>query len=147
MSGFGTGIYKVVESYSTTESEGSVSLIKDSNGKSYIQLSGGSRVKITDENFEELVIKSDKLVIVDFWAEWCGPCKAIAPILDEICDQFGDKVVVGKVNVDEVKQTPVKYGIRSIPTLLFFSNGEIVKQEVGLQSEQTLIDNVNQIIS
>ena len=104
-------------------------------------------VKITDENFEELVIKSDKLVIVDFWAEWCGPCKAIAPILDEICDQFGDKVVIGKVNVDEVKQTPVKYGIRSIPTLLFFSNGEIVKQEVGLQSEQTLIDNVNQIIS
>ena len=82
-----------------------------------------------------------------FWAEWCGPCKAIAPILDEICDQFGDKVVIGKVNVDEVKQTPVKYGIRSIPTLLFFSNGEIVKQEVGLQSEQTLIDNVNQIIS
>ena len=104
-------------------------------------------VKITDENFEELVIKSDKLVIVDFWAEWCGPCKAIAPILDEICDQFGDKVVIGKVNVDEVKQTPVKYGIRSIPTLLFFSNSEIVKQEVGLQSEQTLIDNVNQIIS
>ena len=104
-------------------------------------------VKITDENFEELVINSEKLVIVDFWAEWCGPCKAIAPILDKICDQFGDNVVVGKVNVDEVKQTPVKYGIRSIPTLLFFNNGQIVKQEVGLQSEQTLIDSVNQIVS
>ena len=102
---------------------------------------------ITDESFDSDVIKSNKPTVVDFWAEWCGPCKAIAPILDEICDQFGDKVVVGKVNVDEVKQTPVKYGIRSIPTLLFFSNGEIVKQEVGLQSEQTLIDNVNQIIS
>ena len=75
-------------------------------------------VKITDENFDELVINSEKLVIVDFWAEWCGPCKAIAPILDKICDQFGDKVLVGKVNVDEVKQAPVTYGIRSIPTLL-----------------------------
>ena len=102
---------------------------------------------VTDENFETEVLKADKPVVVDFWAEWCGPCKAIAPILDNICDQFGDKVVIGKVNVDEVKQTPVKYGIRSIPTLLFFNNGEIVKQEVGLQSEQTLIDNVNQIIS
>jgi thioredoxin 1 len=104
-------------------------------------------VKITDENFDELVINSEKLVIVDFWAEWCGPCKAIAPILDKICDQFGDKILVGKVNVDEVKQTPVKYGIRSIPTLLFFHKGEIVKQEVGLQSEQALIDSVNQIVS
>ena len=104
-------------------------------------------VEIKSDNFEDLVIKSEKLVILDFWAEWCGPCKAIAPILDKICDQFGDNVVVGKVNVDEVKQTPVKYGIRSIPTLLFFNNGQIVKQEVGLQSEQTLIDSVNQIVS
>ena len=97
-------------------------------------------VEVKSDNFEDLVLKSEKLVILDFWAEWCGPCKAIAPILDKICDQFGDNVVVGKVNVDEVKQTPVKYGIRSIPTLLFFNNGQIVKQEVGLQSEQTLID-------
>jgi len=104
-------------------------------------------INITDEEFEESILKNSGVCLVDFWAEWCGPCKAIAPILDNICDQFGDKVVVGKVNVDEVKQTPVKYGIRSIPTLLFFNNGEIVKQEVGLQSEQTLIDNVNQIIS
>ena len=103
-------------------------------------------MKTEDSTFDK-DISSPNLVLVDFWAEWCGPCKAIAPILDNICDQFGDKVVVGKVNVDEVKQTPVKYGIRSIPTLLFFNNGEIVKQEVGLQSEQTLIDNVNQIIS
>ena len=104
-------------------------------------------VKITDENFQELVLESEKLVIVDFWAEWCGPCKALAPILDKICDDFGDKVLVGKVNVDEVKQAPVTYGIRSIPTLLFFHNGEIVRQEVGLQSEQALIDSVNQVIS
>ena len=103
--------------------------------------------EISSENFNQEVLESDIPVLVDFWAEWCGPCKAIAPILDKICDQFGDKVIVGKVNVDEVKQTPVKYGIRSIPTLLFFNNGQIVKQEVGLQSEQTLIDSVNQIIS
>ena len=103
-------------------------------------------IKITDRNFEELVMKAKKLVIVDFWAEWCGPCKAIAPILDKISDEFSDNVLVGKVNVDEVKEVPVKYGIRSIPTLLFFYNGEIVKQEVGLQSEQALVDSINQII-
>ena len=103
-------------------------------------------IDFKDEDFDNK-IKNEDVSVIQFSASWCGPCKAIAPILDKICDQFGDKVVVGKVNVDEVKQTPVKYGIRSIPTLLFFSNGEIVKQEVGLQSEQTLIDNVNQIIS
>ena len=103
-------------------------------------------VEITDSNFEKLVLKSEKLVIVDFWAEWCGPCKAITPILDEISNEFGDKVLIGKVNVDEVKEVPVKYGIRSIPTLLFFNNGEIIRQEVGLQSKQTLVDNITQIV-
>ena len=103
-------------------------------------------VEITDDNFEKLVLKSEKLVIVDFWAEWCGPCKAITPILDEISNEFGDKVLIGKVNVDEVKEVPVKYGIRSIPTLLFFNNGEITRQEVGLQSKQTLVDSITQIV-
>ena len=103
-------------------------------------------VEITDGNFEKLVLKSEKLVIVDFWAEWCCPCKAITPILDEISNEFGDKVLIGKVNVDEVKELPVKYGIRSIPTLLFFKNGEITRQEVGLQSKQTLVDNITQIV-
>ena len=103
-------------------------------------------IKITDQNFDELVIKAEKLVIVDFWAEWCGPCKAIAPILDKISVEFSDNVLVGKVNVDEVKEVPVKYGIRSIPTLLFFSNGEITRQEVGLQSKQTLVDNITKIV-
>ena len=108
-------------------------------------------VKITDENFEELVIKSDKLVIVDFWAEWCGPCKAIAPILDEICDQFGDKVVVGKVNVDEVKQTPVKYGIRSIPTFYFLAMVKLLNKRLVyslnrhwlIMLTKSLVNNIN----
>ena len=103
-------------------------------------------VEIKSDNFEDLVLKSEKLVILDFWAEWCGPCKAITPILDEISNEFGDKVLIGKVNVDEVKEVPVKYGIRSIPTLLFFNNGEITRQEVGLQSKQTLVDNITQIV-
>ena len=103
-------------------------------------------VEITDSNFEKLVINSKKVVILDFWAEWCGPCKAITPVLDEISNEFGDKVLIGKVNVDEVKEVPVKYGIRSIPTLLFFNNGEIIRQEVGLQSKQTLVDNITQIV-
>ena len=103
-------------------------------------------IDFKDDDFDTKIKKED-VSVIQFSASWCGPCKAIAPILDKICDQFGDNVVVGKVNVDEVKQTPVKYGIRSIPTLLFFNNGQIVKQEVGLQSEQTLIDSVNQIVS
>ena len=103
-------------------------------------------VEITDSNFEKLVINSKKVVILDFWAEWCGPCKAITPVLDEISNEFGDKVLIGKVNVDEVKEVPVKYGIRSIPTLLFFNNGEITRQEVGLQSKQTLVDDITQIV-
>ena len=104
-------------------------------------------VSVTDDNFDTEVLKSSKPIVVDFWAEWCGPCKAIAPILDKISDEFSDNVLVGKVNVDEVKEVPVKYGIRSIPTLLFFCNGEIVRQEVGLQSEQALVDGINQIIN
>ncbi|HJO21041.1 MAG TPA: thioredoxin [Candidatus Marinimicrobia bacterium] len=103
-------------------------------------------IKITDQNFEKLVLKAKKLVIVDFWAEWCGPCKAIAPILDKISGEFSDNILIGKVNIDEVKEVPVRYGIRSIPTLLFFSNGEIARQEVGLQSEKALVDSINQII-
>ena len=103
-------------------------------------------VKITDENFQELVLESEKLVIVDFWAEWCGPCKAIAPILDEISDEFSDKVLIGKVNVDKESELAGKNGIRSIPTLFFFHKGEIVCQEVGLQSKQALVDNITRII-
>ena len=104
-------------------------------------------IEVNDNNFEDIVINSSTLVIVDFWAEWCGPCKAIAPILDKISADFGDKLIVGKVNVDLVKETPVKFGIRSIPTLLFFKEGKIVRQEVGLLSEQVLKSIINQFIN
>ena len=102
-------------------------------------------IELSEPVFAE-TIDNNEIVILDFWAEWCGPCKAIAPILDKISDEFSDNVLVGKVNVDEVKEVPVKYGIRSIPTLLFFHKGDIVRQEVGLQSEQALVDGINQII-
>ncbi len=94
--------------------------------------------QFTDGNFDEKVIKSDKLTIVDFWAEWCAPCRLIAPTLEELAGEYQDKVNIGKLNVDENNQTATKYGIRSIPTLLFFKDGAILKQVVGVRSKAEL---------
>ena len=82
-----------------------------------------SILKLTDSEFENQVIKSEKPILVDYWAEWCGPCKMIAPILEEVASEIGDKVLIGKLNVDENSETPPKYGIRGIPTLMLFVNG------------------------
>ena len=87
-------------------------------------------VEITDSNFEE-VISSEKPVLVDFWAEWCGPCKMIGPVVEELASDYDGKAVVAKVNVDENPNVSAKFGIRSIPTLLVFKNGEIVDKQVG----------------
>jgi thioredoxin 1 len=88
-------------------------------------------VQLTDGNFENEVLKSSVPVLVDFWASWCGPCKAIAPVVDEIAAEYQGKVKVGKVNVDENQAAPATYGVRGIPTLILFKNGQIVDQVVG----------------
>src|SRR5437660_1684114 len=93
---------------------------------------------ITDASFDADVLKSDKPVLLDFWAEWCGPCKMIAPILDEVAKDYGDKVQVAKINVDENQQVPAKFGIRGIPTLILFKNGQVAAQKVGALSKSQL---------
>ena len=104
----------------------------------------GNLKEFTDSNFDSEVLQSDKLVIVDFWAEWCAPCRMIAPIVEELSVAYDGKINVGKLNVDENGETATKYGIRSIPTILFFKNGSILKQVVGIRSKaelQEIIDS------
>ena len=92
----------------------------------------------TDATFANDVLKSDKPVLLDFWAEWCGPCKMIAPILDELSGAYADRVRIAKLNIDENPQTPPKYGIRGIPTLILFKNGTVEAQKVGAVSRSQL---------
>ncbi len=93
---------------------------------------------LSDDSFEQDVLQSDVPVLVDYWAEWCGPCKMIAPILDEIAGEYGDKIKVAKLNIDDNQQTPPKYGIRGIPTLMLFKDGNVEATKVGALSKSQL---------
>ncbi len=102
-------------------------------------------VTLTETNFEQEVLNSPTPVLVDFWAEWCGPCKMIAPILDELASEYDGKVKVGKVNIDEFQSIATQYGIRAIPTLLIFKDGEVAEQVVGMRSKRDLKANLDKV--
>lgn len=95
-------------------------------------------VQFTDANFETEVLKSDKLTVVDFWAEWCGPCKAIGPVVEQLASEYAGKANIGKMDVDANSNIPTQFGIRSIPTILFFKNGQLVDKTVGAVPKATL---------
>lgn len=101
---------------------------------------------ITDAKFETDVLSSGQPVIVDFWAEWCGPCKALSPLVDEVASEMGDKVKILKMNIDENPQTPTKYGVRGIPTLMVFKDGQVTDTKVGGMSKQQLSDWVESVV-
>lgn len=103
-------------------------------------------VEVTDANFEEMVLKSDKPVLVDFWAEWCGPCRMVAPIVADLAEEYKGKAVLAKMDVDSNPDTSVKFGIRNIPTILFFKGGEVVDKQVGAVPKAALASKLDAII-
>lgn len=100
-------------------------------------------LEITDSSFQEVVLQSDKPVLVDFWAPWCGPCRMLSPVIEQLHNEFEGKAVIGKVNVDDNQQIAVEYGIRSIPTLLFFKNGEVVDKLTGVFPKEVIAEKLS----
>ena len=104
-------------------------------------------VEFTDTNFQEKVLDNDGVAVVDFWAEWCGPCRMISPIIEELSKEYDGKAVIGKVNVDHNPGISMKYGVRSIPTILILKGGEIVDKHVGVTTKQVLSDKIDAHLS
>ena len=103
-------------------------------------------IDVNEENFDSIVINSDKPVLVDFWAEWCGPCKMLTPTIEAIAEEYNDKSIIVKINVDDAPAIATKYGIRSIPSILLFSKGEVVEQRVGAVSKEELTSLLDKTI-
>lgn len=107
----------------------------------------GAAIKTNDGDFKKDVIEAKEPVLVDFWAEWCGPCRMVGPVLDELAKEYDGKIKIAKVNVDENQQVSMDYHIRSIPTLLFFKNGQMVKQLVGAHPKAKLVSEIQELLS
>ena len=103
-------------------------------------------LQITDASFDEVVLKSDKPVLVDFWATWCGPCRMLGPVIEELATEYEDRVVVGKVDVDNNQEFAAKYGVRNIPTVLVFKDGEVVGRQVGVAPKKTYTDALDSLL-
>lgn len=103
-------------------------------------------LEINEANFEEVVLKSDKPVLVDFWAEWCGPCRLIGPMVEEMSHEYAGKAIIGKVDVDNNNEIATRYGIRNIPTVLFFKNGEVADKQVGAVPKSTLVNKLTALM-
>ena len=110
-------------------------------------MAGEHTLQFTDANFDEEVMKSDKPVLVDFWAEWCGPCKALTPVIDELARDYSGKAKIGKVNTDENRQISVRFSISAIPTVMLFHNGAVVEKFVGLRGKKEFQTSIDRLIT
>ena len=120
--------------------------LSKSNVKKGYNIMSDDIMEIDDGSFDSEVLKAEKPVVVDFWAPWCGPCKAISPLVEELAGSFGDKIKFAKCNVDNNPVTPSKYGIRAIPTLIFFKAGKVVDQITGMVAKSKLEESVNKLV-
>ena len=130
--------FELSQPFSDDRSPAALSNLFSLSDRRFNRVSSSHIVHTTDATFSQDVLKSEKPVLLDFWAEWCGPCKMIAPILDEIANEYSDRIKVAKLNIDENPQTPPKFGIRGIPTLILFKNGTVEAQKVGAVSKSQL---------
>ena len=103
-------------------------------------------LEITDTTFEEVVLKSDKPVLVDFWAAWCGPCRMVGPIIDELSEEYDGKAIIGKIDIDSNQQYAAQFGVRNIPTVLVFKDGELVDRKVGVSSKNDYAEAIDKLI-